>query len=121
MKVKKAFALFDIHFLEKKKTGISEMLHKRQALIVAIEGIYSHYHHGNEVINQAALCSSLFINWHLPLPHTVPLGICTTMVNALKDKFEIVHFNINCHKNNTFWCCQCWIFFFFKQHINYPH
>lgn len=68
------------------KTGISEMLHKRQALLVAIEGIYSHYHHGNGVINQAALCSSLFINWHLPLPHTVPLGICTTMVNALKDK-----------------------------------
>lgn len=86
VKVKKAFALFDIHFLVKKKKRISEMLHKRQALLVAIEGIYSHYHHGNEVINQAIPCSTLFINWHLPLPHTVPLGICTTMVNALKDK-----------------------------------
>lgn len=77
--------MFGIKKKTKKKTGISEMLHKRHALLVAIEGIYSHYHHGNEVINQAALCSSLFINGHLPLHFltTVPLGICTTMANVL--------------------------------------
>lgn len=89
MKVKKAFALFDIHVLVKKNPGISEMLHKRQALLVAIEGIYSHYHHGNEVINQAFLCSSLFINWHLSLPHTVPLGICTLWLMRLRTNFKL--------------------------------
>lgn len=39
----------EIHF------SFFEMLHKRQSLLVAIEGIYSRYHHGNEVINQPPL------------------------------------------------------------------
>ncbi len=85
MKVKKAFALFDIHVLVKKK-GISVMLHRRQALLVAIEGIYSHYHHGNSYTPGISMFIPIYKLASFFTSHS-PFGHLRTMVNVLKDTF----------------------------------